>query len=91
MKGQDISLFAMISKNQDRMYVRKELTQMAILEVNHVKKVYKTRMGGDEVTALRDVHFTVEKGEFVAENPEAEKQRFLIFLPAWIARRLERY
>ena len=66
MKGQDISLFAMISKNQDRMYVRKELTQMAILEVNHVKKVYKTRMGGDEVTALRDVHFTVEKGEFVA-------------------------
>lgn len=66
MKGQDISLFAMISKKQDRMYVRKELTQMAILEVNHVKKVYKTRMGGDEVTALRDVHFTVEKGEFVA-------------------------
>lgn len=66
MKGQDISLFVMISKNQDRMYVRKELTQMAILEVNHVKKVYKTRMGGDEVTALRDVHFTVEKGEFVA-------------------------
>ncbi len=66
MKGQDISLFAMISKNQDRMHVRKELTQMAILEVNHVKKVYKTRMGGDEVTALRDVHFTVEKGEFVA-------------------------
>lgn len=66
MKGQDISLFAMISKNQDRMYVRKELTQMAILEVNHVKKVYKTRMGGDDVTALRDVHFTVEKGEFVA-------------------------
>ncbi len=39
---------------------------MSILEVNHVKKVYKTRMGGDEVTALRDVHFTVEPGEFVA-------------------------
>ena len=27
---------------------------MSILEVNHIKKVYKTRMGGDEVTALRD-------------------------------------
>ena len=32
---------------------------MSILEVNHIKKVYKTRMGGDEVTALRDVHFSV--------------------------------
>ena len=39
---------------------------MAILEVNHVKKIYKTRMGGEEVTALRDVHFTVEPGEYVA-------------------------
>ena len=39
---------------------------MAILEVNHVKKIYKSRMGADEVMALRDVHFTVEKGEFVA-------------------------
>lgn len=39
---------------------------MAILEVNHVKKVYKTRLGGDEITALRDVHFSVEPGEFVA-------------------------
>ena len=39
---------------------------MAVLEVNHIKKVYKTRMGGEEITALRDVHFSVEKGEFVA-------------------------
>lgn len=39
---------------------------MAILEVSHVKKVYKTRFGGNEVTALQDVHFTVERGEFVA-------------------------
>ena len=39
---------------------------MSILEVNHIKKVYKTRMGGDEVSALRDVHFSVEPGEFVA-------------------------
>ena len=39
---------------------------MSILEVNHIKKVYKTRMGGEAVTALRDVHFSVEPGEFVA-------------------------
>ena len=35
---------------------------MSILEVNHIKKVYKTRMGGDEVTALRDVHFSGDHG-----------------------------
>lgn len=28
---------------------------MSLLEVNHVKKVYKTRMGGDEVTALKEI------------------------------------
>ena len=39
---------------------------MSILEVNHIKKIYKTRLGGDEVTALRDVHFSIEPGEFVA-------------------------
>ena len=39
---------------------------MAFVEVNHIQKIYKTRFGGDEVTALRDVHFEVEEGEFVA-------------------------
>ena len=39
---------------------------MAILEVNHVKKVYSTRFGGQKVEALADVSFTVEKGEYVA-------------------------
>lgn len=39
---------------------------MSLLEVNHIKKVYKTRFGGNEVTALKDVHFSVEEGEFVA-------------------------
>ena len=39
---------------------------MAILEVNHVKKIYKSRMGLEQVEALKDVHFTVEEGEFVA-------------------------
>lgn len=39
---------------------------MSILEVNHVKKIYKNRFGGEEVMALKDIHFTVEPGEFVA-------------------------
>ena len=39
---------------------------MAILEVNNVKKVYTTRFGGNQVQALTDVSFSVEKGEYVA-------------------------
>ena len=39
---------------------------MAILEVNHVKKVYSTRFGGQKVEALADVSFRVEQGEYVA-------------------------
>ncbi len=39
---------------------------MSILEVNHLKKVYKTRLGGASVTALTDINFSVEPGEFVA-------------------------
>lgn len=39
---------------------------MAILEVNNVKKIYTTRFGGNQVQALSDVTFSVEKGEYVA-------------------------
>ena len=39
---------------------------MAILEVNNIKKVYTTRFGGNQVQALSDVSFSVEKGEYVA-------------------------
>ena len=39
---------------------------MAILEVNHLKKIYTTRFGGAQVAALRNVNFTVEEGEYVA-------------------------
>ena len=39
---------------------------MSLLEVKNLKKVYKTRFGGQEVEALKDVNFTVENGEFVA-------------------------
>ena len=39
---------------------------MSILQVNNLKKIYTTRFGGSRVQALRDVTFSVEKGEYVA-------------------------
>ena len=39
---------------------------MAILEVNNLKKIYTTRFGGNQVQALTNVTFSVEKGEYVA-------------------------
>lgn len=39
---------------------------MAVLEVRNVKKIYKPRFGGNQVQALSDVSFAVEKGEYVA-------------------------
>jgi putative ABC transport system ATP-binding protein len=39
---------------------------MSILEVNALKKVYTTRFGANQVTALRSVSFSVEQGEYVA-------------------------
>lgn len=39
---------------------------MSLLEVKKIKKVYKTRLGGSSVEALKNVNFTVEQGEYVA-------------------------
>ena len=39
---------------------------MSILEVQNLKKVYTTRFGGNQVTALQDVSFSVQEGEYVA-------------------------
>ena len=39
---------------------------MTLLDVQHIKKIYKTRFQGTQVEALKDIHFTVEKGEYVA-------------------------
>ncbi|HHT16970.1 MAG TPA: ABC transporter ATP-binding protein [Papillibacter sp.] len=39
---------------------------MSLLEVKGLKKVYKTRLGGASVEALRNVSFSVEEGEYVA-------------------------
>ncbi len=37
---------------------------MSILEVTNLKKVYAARFGGSRVEALKNVSFTVEKGEY---------------------------
>ncbi len=39
---------------------------MALLEIKNLKKIYTGRMGGQQVCALNDVSFSVEKGEYVA-------------------------
>ena len=39
---------------------------MSILEVERLKKVYVTKLGGAKVEALRSVTFSVEEGEYVA-------------------------
>lgn len=37
-----------------------------ILQVQGLKKIYTTRFGGNKVQALKNVNFSVEKGEYVA-------------------------
>lgn len=39
---------------------------MSLLDVKNVKKIYTTRFGGNQVQALTNVTFSVEKGEFIA-------------------------
>ncbi len=39
---------------------------MSVLEVKNLKKVYTSRFGGHKVTALSNVNFTVDAGEYVA-------------------------
>ncbi|MGT2963994.1 ABC transporter ATP-binding protein [Streptococcus acidominimus] len=39
---------------------------MVLLNVQHVQKVYQTRFLANQVEALKDIHFTVEQGEYVA-------------------------
>ena len=39
---------------------------MSLLEVKNLKKVYTTRLGSNQVLALKNVSFSVDKGEFVA-------------------------
>ncbi len=37
-----------------------------LLEVNHLEKIFKTRFSKETTAALRDIDFSVEKGEYIA-------------------------
>ena len=37
-----------------------------LLEVKHLKKIFKTRFSKEETTALVDIDFGVEEGEYIA-------------------------
>lgn len=39
---------------------------MNVLEVSNVKKIYTSRLGTNKVEALKNVSFTVQKGEYIA-------------------------
>lgn len=39
---------------------------MTLLDVQYVQKTYHTRFGGQAVQALKDIHFSIEAGEYVA-------------------------
>ena len=47
---------------------------MAVLEVQHLKKVYTTRFGGNRVQALSDVNFSVENTWRLWVSPAPGKQ-----------------
>jgi len=53
--------FAIIKPEQ-----RKDGIRMTILETQCLKKIYTSRFGGNQVQALSDISFSVEKGEYVA-------------------------
>lgn len=60
--------FFCYSFNQEDNYNKKgdKEEEMAILNVSNVKKVYATRFGGTQVEALKNIHFSVDEGEYVA-------------------------
>ena len=39
---------------------------MSILQAVNIKKIYKSRMGSNQIEALSSINFSVESGEFVA-------------------------
>lgn len=48
---------------------------MALLEVKNLKKVYTTRFTQNQVQALTNVNFSVNKGEYVAIMGESGSVR----------------
>lgn len=60
---------------------------MSLLEVNHLKKIYTARYGGNSVQALADVNFTIEMANTQPSwaNQAAEKPPCSTSLPHWTA------
>ena len=54
-----------IRYNKD-MLSKMEESIMELLQVQHVRKVYNTRLGGQQYTALSDISFSVSDREYVA-------------------------
>ena len=44
----------------------KEVIIMSLLEVSGLRKIYTARFGGNQVEALHNVNFSVERGEYLA-------------------------
>ena len=53
---------------------------MSLLEARGIKKTYRTRFGGASVEALKNVNFTVEKGEYVAIMGESGSGKTTLLL-----------
>lgn len=47
------------------------LQQNTLLIVEHLRKVYSTRFSGNQVEALKDISFSIERGEFIAVMGES--------------------
>ena len=53
---------------------------MSLLEVKNLKKVYTTRFSSQQVTALSNVSFSVEEGEYVAIMGESGSGKTTLIL-----------
>jgi putative ABC transport system ATP-binding protein len=51
--------------------IDKEEMHMSFMEVKHVKKIYTSKLGTKGTEALKNVNFSVEKGEFISVMGES--------------------
>lgn len=53
-------------QNYSIQHAAQKEVSMELLQVKNLKKIYNTRLGGQQFTALHDVNFEISSGEFVA-------------------------